>query len=89
MTEALSSNLDQCLNDIAVQMSYKTKALEHVWLVHCDILHKGLETVVSVLFTNTPMSWSNNEREIFNTARGFLAFEKVLLSQGWEPELTS
>ena len=30
----------------------------------------GLETVVSVLFTNTRTRWPPNEREIFNTARG-------------------
>ena len=30
----------------------------------------GLETVVSVLFTNTNTRWLFNEREIFNTARG-------------------
>ena len=30
----------------------------------------GLETVVSVLFTNTRTRWPHNEREIFNTARG-------------------
>ena len=30
----------------------------------------GLETVVSVLFTNTRTRWLHNEREIFNTARG-------------------
>ena len=30
----------------------------------------GLETVVSVLFTNTRRRWPHNEREIFNTARG-------------------
>ena len=29
-----------------------------------------LETVVSVLFTNTRTRWPHNEREIFNTARG-------------------
>ena len=30
----------------------------------------GLETVVSVLFTNTRTRWPHNEREIFNTALG-------------------
>ncbi len=30
----------------------------------------GLETVVSVLLTNTRTRWLHNEREIFNTARG-------------------
>ena len=30
----------------------------------------GLETVVSVLFTNTRTRWPHNEGEIFNTARG-------------------
>ncbi len=30
----------------------------------------GLETVVSVLFTNTHSRWPHSEREIFNTARG-------------------
>ena len=30
----------------------------------------GLETVVSVLFTNTRTRWPHNEREIFNTVRG-------------------
>ena len=30
----------------------------------------GLETVVSVLLTNTHTRWPHNEREIFNTARG-------------------
>ena len=30
----------------------------------------GLETVVSVLFTNTRTRWPHNELEIFNTARG-------------------
>ncbi len=30
----------------------------------------GLETVVSVLLTNTRTRWPHNEREIFNTARG-------------------
>ena len=30
----------------------------------------GLETVVSVLFTNTRTRWPHNEREILNTARG-------------------
>ena len=30
----------------------------------------GLETVVSVLFTNTRTRWPHNEREISNTARG-------------------
>ena len=29
----------------------------------------GLETVVSVLFTNTGTRWPHNVREIFNTAR--------------------
>ena len=31
----------------------------------------GLETVVSVLFTNTRTRWAHNEREIFNTTRGY------------------
>ena len=35
--------------------------------VHCVY---GLETVVSVLFTNTRTRWPHNEREIFNTVRG-------------------
>ena len=30
----------------------------------------GLETVFSVLFTNTRTGWLHNELEIFNTARG-------------------
>ena len=34
------------------------------------IIIYGLETVVSVLFTNTRKRWPHNEREIFNTARG-------------------
>ena len=35
-----------------------------------SLLIYGLETVVSVLFTNTRTRWPHNEREIFNTARG-------------------
>ncbi len=31
---------------------------------------EGIETVVSVLFTNTRTRWPHNEQEIFNTARG-------------------
>ena len=34
------------------------------------IVYLWLETVVSVLFTNTRTRWPHNEREIFNTARG-------------------
>ena len=44
----------------------------------------GLETVVSVLFTNTRTRWPHNEREIFNTARGYAScsienFEFIVL----------
>ena len=35
-----------------------------------SVIIYGLETVVSVLFTNTRTHWPHNEREIFNTARG-------------------
>ena len=35
-----------------------------------EIANYGLETVVSVLLTNTRTRWSHNEREIFNSARG-------------------
>ena len=37
--------------------------------LHRSIIY-GLETVVSVLVTNTRTRWSHNEQEIFNTARG-------------------
>ena len=36
--------------------------------VPLEIFIYGLETVVSVLFTNTRTRWPHNEREIFNTA---------------------
>ena len=49
----------------------------HLWGVHAFDIGEppvffiyGLETVVSVLFTNTRTRWPQNEREIFNTARG-------------------
>ena len=55
----------------------------------CELIgNYGLETVVSVLFTNTRTRWPHNEREIFNTlqyARGVAEcsienFEFIVLS---------
>ena len=38
--------------------------------IRANVFIYGLESVVSVLFTNTRTRWPHNEPEIFNTARG-------------------
>ena len=43
-----------------VNLAHKMARFCYLWL----------ETVASVLFTNTRTRWLHNEREIFNTARG-------------------
>ena len=47
-----------------------TFASFNILLIAMQVSIYGLETVVSVLFTNTRTCWPHNEREIFNTARG-------------------
>ena len=56
-----------CLVSQSNHLKHSSKRCD--WLKFACFIY-GLETGVSVLFTNTRTRWPHNEREIFNTARG-------------------